>query len=68
MYRCGHGTTVENEANALAADLLMPRRVIGELRKARAYSVEELAANFDVSVVAMKRRLGIRNKRQRPNE
>ena len=63
MYRSGHGTTVEREADALAADLLMPKRVIGELRKARAYSVEELAAKFDVSVVAMKRRLGIRDKR-----
>lgn len=62
MYRSGHGTTVENEANGLAADLLMPRRVIGELRKARAYSVEELAAKFGVSVVAMKRRLGFRDR------
>ena len=63
MYRSGHGTTVENEANALAADLLMPRRVIGDLRKSRAYSVEELAEKFDVSVGAMKRRLGIRDSR-----
>jgi hypothetical protein len=62
MYRSGLGTTVENEANALAADLLMPRRVIGELRKARAYSVEELAAKFDVSIMAMKRRLRIRDR------
>lgn len=62
MYRSGHGTTVENEADALAADLLMPRRVIGELRKARAYSIEELAAKFDVSILAMKRRLRIRDK------
>jgi hypothetical protein len=61
MYRSGHGSTVETEANALAADLLMPRRVIGDLRNSRAYSVEELAEKFDVSLVAMKRRLGIRN-------
>lgn len=63
MYRSGHGTTVENEADALAADLLMPRRVIGELRKAGVTRVEELAAKFDVSVAAMNRRLGVRRRK-----
>jgi Zn-dependent peptidase ImmA (M78 family) len=28
MYRSGHGRTVEDEADALAAELLMPRRII----------------------------------------
>jgi Zn-dependent peptidase ImmA (M78 family) len=63
MYRSGHGTTVENEANALAADLLMPRRVIGQLREAGVNSIEELAAKFDVSLAAMQRRMGIRRKK-----
>jgi hypothetical protein len=60
MYRSGHGKTVEDEADALAADLLMPRRLIGEFRNAGLTNAEGLAAKFDVSVVAMNRRLGIR--------
>jgi Zn-dependent peptidase ImmA (M78 family) len=63
MYRSGHGRTVEDEADALAADLLMPRRMIAQFRAAGLKSVEELAAKFDVSVPAMKRRLGIRSSR-----
>jgi len=62
MYRSGHGKTVEEEADALAADLLMPRRVIGQLRAGGLRNVEELAAKFDVSVPAMKRRLRIRGR------
>jgi hypothetical protein len=61
MYRGGHGRTVEDEADALAADLLMPRRIIGRFRAAGLNSVEQLAAKFDVSVPAMKHRLGIRS-------
>jgi Zn-dependent peptidase ImmA (M78 family) len=60
MYRSGHGRTVEDEADALAADLLMPRRIIAQFRTAGLNKVEELAAKFDVSVQAMRRRLGIR--------
>jgi uncharacterized protein DUF955 len=60
MYRSGLGTTVENEANALAADLLMPRRGIARLRGAGVTGVQELAAKFNVSVEAMQRRLGVR--------
>ena len=65
MYRSGHGrtVTVEDEADELAADLLMPRRIIGRLRAAGLSNVEELAAKFDVSVPAMKRRIGIRSSR-----
>ena len=62
MYRSRLGATREKEADALAADLLMPRRIIGELRKSGMTNVEELAAKFDVSVLAMKRRLGGRRK------
>jgi hypothetical protein len=57
MYRSGHGKTVEEEADALAADLLMPRKLVGQFRNAGMNDVEELAAKFDVSVAAMKRRL-----------
>jgi hypothetical protein len=62
MYRSGLGTTKEKEADALAADLLMPRRIIEELRKSGINNVEELAAKFDVSVIAMKHQLRIRNR------
>jgi Zn-dependent peptidase ImmA (M78 family) len=62
MYRSGHGTTVEKEADALAADLLMPRRIIGDLRKTGVSRVEDLAAKFDVSLEAMQIRLGIRRR------
>jgi len=52
MYRSGHGKTVEDEADALAADLLTPRRIIARFRVAGLNNVEELAAKFDVSVPA----------------
>jgi Zn-dependent peptidase ImmA (M78 family) len=60
MYRSGHGKAVEDEADALAADLLMPRRIIAQFRVAGLNNVEDLAAKFDVSVPAIKRRLAIR--------
>jgi Zn-dependent peptidase ImmA (M78 family) len=63
MYRSGQGTTVENEANALAADLLMPRKIIGELRKAGVTGVGDLAGKFDVSLETMQIRLGIRGRK-----
>ena len=61
MYRSGLGKTLEYEADALAADLLMPRRKIAQLRAEGLDSPESLAAKFDVSVAAMRRRLGIRS-------
>jgi Zn-dependent peptidase ImmA (M78 family) len=62
MYRSGLGTTVENEANALAADLLMPRRVVARLRNSGMKDVRTLASKFEVSLEAMERRLGIRRR------
>jgi hypothetical protein len=59
MYRSRLGTIVENEANSLAADLLMPRRVVGRLRSSGITNVRKLAATFDVSIEAMERRLGL---------
>ncbi len=64
MYRSGLGETVEREADALAADLLMPRRMIGALRAQGISTPPELATKFDVSLAAMERRLGIRQNPQ----
>jgi hypothetical protein len=64
MYRSGLGETVEREADALAADLLMPRRMISALRTQGINAPAELATKFDVSLAAMERRLGIRHDRQ----
>lgn len=60
MYRSGQAASIERDADALAADLLMPRRIIGDLRKAGLNRVEDLAAKFDVSLEAMEIRLGVR--------
>jgi hypothetical protein len=64
MYRSGLGETVEHEADALAADLLMPRRMIGALRAQGISTAPELATKFNVSLAAMERRLGIRRNQQ----
>ena len=58
MYMSGLGKTKEDEANALAADLLIPQRLVGRLRKDETLSVEQLAARFDVPLQMMKRRIG----------
>jgi len=60
MYRSALGTTKEREANQLAADLLMPRRVIAEFHAAGVRSAQDLAAKFNVSIQAMRRRLGMK--------
>jgi hypothetical protein len=60
MYRSRLDHTREAEANRLAADLLMPRRLIGQFRRSGVVSVEELASRFEVSVDAMEIRLGRR--------
>lgn len=64
MYRSNLTSRKETEANKLAADIIMPARVvsrelerIGDIRTDEA--VEELASIFRVSVPAMKARLGI---------
>jgi hypothetical protein len=60
MYRSSLGTTKEKEANDLAADLLMPRRLMGQFRTAGIREPKELAGRFRVSVEAMRIRLGIK--------
>jgi hypothetical protein len=57
MYRSRLGNTKEAEANKLAADLLMPGRLIQQLRAEGVKSVEDLAKRFEVSLEAMKHRI-----------
>ena len=59
MYRSGLTTQQEAEANKLAAQLLMPRDLIKELKRSGVRDVESLANRLQVSVPAMKVRLGI---------
>ncbi|WP_426235803.1 ImmA/IrrE family metallo-endopeptidase [Pararhizobium sp. DWP1-1-3] len=56
LYRSGLSNKVEQQANGLAADILMPWQVIqANMDK----STEELAEMFDVSNAAMTARLGV---------
>jgi IrrE N-terminal-like domain len=57
MYRSGLGSSVEAEANRLAADLLMPRRVIRQLIADGIRSPEQMAKIFNVSLQSMQLRL-----------
>lgn len=64
MYRSNLTSRKETEANRLAADIVMPAKVVGrELErlggKRTDESIEKLAALFQVSVSAMKIRLGV---------
>lgn len=58
LYRSGLSGPEEIDANKLAADILMPRRVIDEFAFA-SNDVETLAHQFNVSEQAMAVRLGI---------
>jgi predicted transcriptional regulator len=55
----GFTSAQERQANAFAADLLMPRLLIGEAMVQGYASVEDLAARFGVSKIAMSIRLGL---------
>ncbi len=64
MYRSSLTSRKETEANRLAADIVMPARVVGqELDRLGGQrtdeAVEILASMFQVSVPAMKVRLGV---------
>jgi Zn-dependent peptidase ImmA (M78 family) len=61
MYRSGLSNHVEAEANALAADILMPRDKVNELWKDPNSSLRSIAIKFDVSDQAMAIRLGVPN-------
>jgi len=58
-YRSGLSNQKEAEANKLAAEILMPREQIEQVRQSGIRSPESLAMRFGVSVQAMKIRLGI---------
>ena len=58
MYRSEKlNTREESEANNLAADLLMPRRLVNDFFRQGILDVDSLAKRFDVSVPAMRVRL-----------
>ncbi|MDD9911004.1 MAG: ImmA/IrrE family metallo-endopeptidase [Ahrensia sp.] len=58
LYRSGLSNKQEWEANALAADILMPRHLIAVARSNGLNTVHELAMAFNVSETAMSIRLG----------
>lgn len=60
MYRSRLDSTREEEAEKLAFDLLMPRRVLKELRASGLNDPAELADRFKVPLHVMKRRMGVK--------
>ena len=59
MYRGGLSSKEETEANRLAADILMPFPLILSLRRAGINDPQSLANKLQVSLAAMKIRLGL---------
>jgi hypothetical protein len=59
MYRSGVTAKEETEANRFAADLLMPFPLIRSLMAAGIKSPEQLATKLQVSLAAMRIRLGL---------
>jgi hypothetical protein len=59
MYRSGLSTKEEQAANRLAADILMPHALIRALVASGMRDVQTLATKLQVSLPAMKIRLGI---------
>jgi uncharacterized protein DUF955 len=59
MFRGPLSEQLEEEANRLTADILMPRRLIRDLLEQGISTPEGLAAKLQVSVPAMEVRLGI---------
>lgn len=57
MYRSGLTTKEEIQANQLAADILMPVRLINRLRASGISAVDALADRLEVSEAAMRVRL-----------
>ena len=54
--RDGTKNAIEAEANAIAAMMLMPKELVEKLIKAN-YTLEQMAAKFQVSIAAMAIRL-----------
>jgi Zn-dependent peptidase ImmA (M78 family) len=59
LYRSGLSTSAEVRANKLAADILMPYRLIEDAVRSGINNVDQLAEKFKVSQQAMKVRLEI---------
>lgn len=59
LYRSGLPHQEEVQANALAADILMPRSKIREMQRIHGTDIEKLAEIFNVSQQAMSIRLGL---------
>lgn len=65
LYRSAQSTIVEAEANRLAADILMPPHLINRLMQycidlpVKEKKLEYVAQSLDVSVVALKIRMGL---------
>lgn len=59
MYRSGVTATEETEANRFAADILMPFSLIRSLIAAQIRTPEQLASKLQVSLPAIKIRLGL---------
>jgi len=57
LYRSGLGNTIESEANAKAAKILMPISLLSQISLIKA-DIKELAKKFQVSKAAMAIRLG----------
>ena len=57
LYRSGLGNTMENEANAMAANILMPASLLSQESLLTA-KISDLAKKFKVSEAAMAIRLG----------
>jgi hypothetical protein len=61
MYRSRLESGREKDAENLAFHLLMPTRVLGELRSTGLKDPAQLADRFKVPLIAMKRRMGIKD-------
>ena len=59
LYRSGLSNGVEMEANAMAADILMPRAEVLRFKRDRDMISTSMAEKFDVSQSAMDIRLGV---------
>ena len=57
LYRSGFSDTVEQEANGLAAEILMPKQLLREAVREGMRGIAQLATNFNVSQQAMEFRL-----------
>jgi Zn-dependent peptidase ImmA (M78 family) len=66
LYRSSQSNEIEAEANRLASDILMPQELIDELLKKHykgkknAELYEEIAADLEVSITALKIKLGLK--------